>query len=265
MSGIKLARALEIAQTAARAAGRFIQDSRKRIDDAALEHRSPAEVAAAIDREAEALIRSRVAAAFPEHGFIGVGLGGTLDARRAQWLINPIDGSANYLHGYPHYAVSLALQHQGEAVLGVVYDPNRDELFSATRGQGAFCNGRRLACSKRPAPAESLAATVFPAAAGADLGQHLAEFGRMVNGFSAVCRSDAVALELSYLAAGRLDAFWARDIDAWDAAAAIVLSREAGIRVEALDRAPLLTSRALLAATPSIFGPARAMLLGTAA
>lgn len=262
MSAIKLARALDVAQTAVRAAGRFIQDSRKRIGAAAIDGRSPREVASSIDRETEALIRSRVAAVFPEHGFIGAELGGTFDARRAQWLVDPIDGHANYLHGYPQYSISLALQHQGEVVLGVIYDPNRDELFTATRGQGAFCNGARVSCSTRAVTADSLAATVFPAPSSERLSPYLAEFGRMLAAFGGVRRSGALALELAYLAAGRIDVFWAHEMGAWDAAAAIVLLREAGARVEALDRAPLLSSRALLATAPALLAPTRAILTG---
>jgi len=262
MSGIKLARALDVAQTAVRAAGRFIQDNRQRIGSAAVEGRSPREVASGIEREADALIRSRVGAVFPEHGFIGEELGGTLDARRAQWLVDPIDGHSNYLHGYPQYSVSLALQHQGEVVLGVVYDPNRDELFSATRGQGASCNGARIGCSTRSVAAESLAATVFPKPSSAQMSSYLAEFGRMLASFGGVRRSGALALELAYLAAGRVDVFWTHEMGAWDAAAAIVLLREAGARVEALDRAPLLSSRALLATAPALLGPTRAILVG---
>lgn len=262
MSGIKLARALEVAQTAVRAAGRFIQDSRKRIASAAIESRAPGDVVRSIVREAEALIRSRIGAVFPEHGCIGQELGGSLDARRAQWLIDPIDGAANYLHGYPQYAVSLALQHHGEVVLGAIYDPGRDELFTATRGQGAWCNGVRLACSRRAVPLESLASTVFPQPDSERMAQYLAEFGRMVAGFGEVRRSGAKVLELAYLAAGRVDAFWAHDMGAWDAAAAMVLLRESGARFEALDRAPLLTSRSLIATAPALLGPTRALLAG---
>jgi len=264
MSGIKLARALEVAQTAARAAGRFLQDSHKRIGSAAIGHKAPGDVASSIDREAEALIRSRIGAVFPEHGFVGRELGGSIDARRAQWLIDPVDGAANYLHGYPQYAVSLALQHQGEAVLGVIYDPNRDELFTATRGQGAFCNGVRLACSARSMPEESLATTVFPKPTSERMPQYLAEFGRMLAGFGGVRRSGSMALELAYVAAGRADAFWAHDVGEWDAAAAIVLLRETGARFEALDRTTSLTSRSLLATAPALLGPTRAILAGSA-
>ncbi len=263
MSGIKLARALEAAQTAVRAAGRFLQDSRARIGKAALEHKAPAEVASAIEREAEALIRSRISAVFPEHGFIGTEIGGVFDARRAQWLIDAIDGIANYTRGYPQYSVSLALQHQGEVVLGAIYDPNRDELFTATRGQGAYCNGVRVACSRRAVPLEALAATAFPPPESTRLPQFLGELARMAAGFGELRRSGALALDLAYLAAGRVDAFWAHDIGAWDAAAAIVLLREAGARCEALDRAPLLTARSLLAAAPALLAPTRALLAGT--
>lgn len=262
MSGIKLARALEVAQTAVRAAGRFLLDSRARIGSAALEGRAPREVAANIEREAEALIRSRIGAVFPEHGFVGADLGGTFDARRAQWLVDALDGTDNYLHGYPQYAVSLALQHQGEAVLGVIYDPHRDELFSATRGQGAYCNGSRLACSMRAAPEEALVATMFPPPNSECMPRFLEEFARVTNGCGGVRRSGALALDLAYLAAGRVDAFWAHDVGAWDAAAAIVLLRESGARVESLDNGPLLASRSLLAAAPSLLAPTRALLAG---
>jgi myo-inositol-1(or 4)-monophosphatase len=261
MSGIKLARAMEAAQTAARAAGRFIQDSRKRIVNAAVEHKAPAEVALAIEREAAALIASRIGAVFPEHGFIGGSLGGTIDARRVQWLVDPIDGGANYRHGYPQYATSLALQHQGEVVLGVIYDPNRDELFTATRGQSASCNGVKVACAAPTRAAEAIVATIAPPLDSQKMTFYLAEFERMSRGVGDVRRSGALALDLAWLAAGRIDAFWAHDIGAWDAAAAVVLLREAGARFEALDRAPLLASRSLLVATPAFFATARTLLV----
>ncbi len=262
MSGIKLARALEVAQTAVRAAGRFLLDSRKRIGSAALEGRAPAEVAKAIDREAEAMIRTRISAVFPEHAYAGAQLGGALDSRRAQWLIAAIDGADNFLHGYPQYAVSLALQQFGEPVLGAVYDPHRDELFTATRGQGTYCNGVRVACSTRAAPLDSLAATVFPPPASERMPQYLAELGRMVKGFGGLRRSGAPALDLAYLASGRVEAFWAHELGPWTAAAAIVLLKETGARVEALDRAPLLSAKALLAAAPALLAPTRALLGG---
>jgi len=264
-SAIRPARALELAQIAVRAAARFVLDSHARLGHAAIESRSPSEVAASIEREAEALIRTRISAVFPEHAFVGRQMSGKVDARRPTWLIEAVDGGANYRHGYPQFAVSLALAHHNEAVVSVILDPNRDELFTAVRGGGAFRNTVKINVSKASKLSDALAATIHPAPTAENFKRSLADYGRMQTVFAAVRQSGSLALDLAHLAAGQLDAFWAYDLTPWQAAAGIALVREAGARVEALDDAPLLASRAMLATAPLLFTAARAGLTTTTA
>ena len=251
-----LTRAARAAEQAAYAAGTHLQASRSRLSEIVITHRAPAEVVAAIDREARALIREVVLKHFPDHVFLGDG--GSIDG--PCWVVDPIDGRANYLRGYPQYAVSIALVEDGEPQVGVIYDPSRNEFFGAIRGRGAVLNAQTIRCAARRTPAESLAATVFPRPASPCMPVYMAELGRVLRAFSGVRRSGSMALELAYLAAGRIDAFWEHDMGAWDAAAALVLLRESGALVNARDGRPLLESASLMACTPPLFEPFLSLL-----
>ena len=258
------------AEQAAYAAGTHLQASRSRLSEVMITRQAPGEVVSAIDQEARRLVREVVLRQFPQHGFIDAGLGAEPGAPRPDdrphWIASPLDGSANYQRGYPQYAVSIALVEGGEPVLGVVYDPCRNEFFGAIHGRGAVLNGAPIRCAEpaptRPArePTEALAATVFPQPGSPRMAAYIAELGRVLRGFSGVRRSGSTALELAYLASGRIDAFWAHDIGAWDTAAAIVLLRESGALTIARDGAPLLASRSLLASTPDMLTPLISLL-----
>ena len=248
-SSTDLPRAARAAEQAAYAAGTHLQASRSRLSEIVITHKAPADVVDAVDREARALIREVVLKHFPDHSFLGDGG----SAAGPCWVVDPIEGRANYQRGYPQYAVSIALVEAGEPQVGVIYDPSRNEFFGAIRGRGAVLNARPIRCAVRRTPAESLAATVFPRPASPRMPVYMAELGRVLRAFNGVRRSGSMALELAYLAAGRIDAFWEHDMGAWDAAAALVLLRESGAQVNARDGRPLLESASLMACTPPLY------------
>lgn len=247
-----LERALAVASRTAREAGAVLQGARSRLTGLSVLLRSPHDVTAEIDREVHGLIRQRLAAAFPEHGFHVEGQPAPGRADGPTWIIDAIDGSLNYERGYPQYSVSLALVADGEAVVGVVYDPVRDELYSALDGHGSSLNGRPITCVERPRAAGSLAATVFPASQAPERDAFMAEFVRVHGAFTGVRRGGSTALELAYLACGRLDAFWARESPLRHLAAGIVLLRNAGAALVARDDANILFSVSIAAAPPAL-------------
>ena len=254
---IDLARASGAAERAAYAAGTHLLASRSRLAEVLITRQEPEAVLATIERDVRALIREVLMGMFPQHVLVsdrrGPELKTLLTDPRPHWVVDAIDGRGNYLRGYPQYAVSIALIDAGEPLLGVVYDPVRNEFFGAIHGLGAVLNGQPVHCGPPRATGAALAATVFPAPTSAQMQRYLAEFGRVVGAFNGVRRSGSMALELAYLAAGRIDAFWAHDMGAWDAAAAIVLLREGGALVQARDGRALLGSGSLLACTPTMY------------
>jgi myo-inositol-1(or 4)-monophosphatase len=184
------------------------------------------------DRASEALVEQAITSRFPDHRFVGeetTFLSGDIPAgtERYSWLVDPLDGTTNYAHRYPHFAVSIALEHAGQIILGVVYDPMRDELFVAERGAGATMNGAPIAVSKIDTLERSLLGTGFPYTA-----EERRENARVWNGFltlsQGVRRDGSAALNLCYVACGRLDGFWERPLNAWDLAAGSLLVEEAG-------------------------------------
>jgi len=262
---IDLSKASRAAEQAAYAAGTHLQASRSRLSEVVITRKAPADVVRAIDHEAQTLIRDVVLRAFPGHGFISEDGGDDpsllLVDGPPHWVVDPLDGTHNYLRGYPQYAVSIALVVAGEPVLGVVYDPCRNEFFGAIQSRGAVMNGQAIRCAEPHKPIEALAATVFPKPTSARMSSYIGEFGRVVRSFSGVRRSGSMALELAYLAAGRIDAFWAHDMGSWDAAAGIVLLRESGALMQARDGRPLLASHSLMACTPSVYEPFLSLLV----
>jgi myo-inositol-1(or 4)-monophosphatase len=261
---IDLQRAARTAEQAAYAAGTHLQASRARLTEAVITQRSQGEVLADIHREAQRLICDVVFKHFPSHALIAPGDAADAAELRASgqphWVIDPLDGGANYLRGYPQYAVSLALVEAGVPRLGVVYDPCRNEFFGAIEGRGAVLNGDPITCAKPRPTAESLAATVFPKAASACMPVYMAELGRVLRAFNGVRRSGSIALEFAYLAAGRIDGLWAHDTVDSRAAAGLCLLRGSGALMHARDGLALLSSRSLLACTPALFEPFLSLL-----
>ena len=253
----------DAALAATRATGAWLLAQRERLGEVAVDVKAAGDLASAIDREAEARLRAALAPLCPGAGFHGEEGGGTaLDAPWV-WVVDPLDGSVNYLRGYPVWAVSVALLRAGEPVLGIVLDPVRGEAFHAQRGQGAWMDGRplprRRAAESAPfrgadpgALLHALAATVFPKPRGPAMPRYLDELARVLPAVGGLRRSGSMALELAHLAAGRLDCFWEHDMAPWDAAAALVLLAETGHVVTARDGAPPLHSRSLAVATPAL-------------
>jgi myo-inositol-1(or 4)-monophosphatase len=216
----------------------------------------------ALDAEVEQHIRQRIAQAYPGHGFLGEE-GGAVGAQGVGdciWVVDPIDGSMNFLRGLPHYAVSLALVQSGEPLVGCVVDPVRGELFSAARGLGAHCNGQPLQVGSPQRLLDAVAATVFPKPHAGFLPPYVEQLGRVLGAVAGARRSGSMALDLAYLAAGRVDLFWERGMGAWDAAAGVLLIREAGGEVFTLDGLPWMQSAQIAAATPGLSAAWRELL-----
>ena len=185
------------------------------------------------DIKAEELIRHRL-----KHGspfpILGEELGNNSYCTEAgiHWIVDPLDGTTNFLHGLPHFAVSIALEHRGKIVSGVVYDPAKDEMFVAEKGAGAWMNDSRIRVSDRRHMSESLYATGLPFSGRADLPDTLKDLAQLLPACAGVRRWGAAALDLAYVACGRYDGFWERNLKLWDIAAGLIIAREAGAIVE---------------------------------
>ena len=215
-------------RTARRAARSLIKDFRE-VENLQVSSKGPGDFVSRADRTAERLIRDELIGARPSYGWVGEETGeaaGSDPTRR--WIVDPLDGTSNFLHGLPHWSISIALEHKGEIVAGVVYDPAKDELFFAEKGIGAFMNDRRLRVSGRKNMIEALFATGIPFAAKKTLPATLRDLSRLMPVCSGVRRFGSAALDLAYVAAGRFDGFWERELKPWDMAAGLIIVREAG-------------------------------------
>jgi myo-inositol-1(or 4)-monophosphatase len=191
--------------------------------------KAPADLVTDADLASQAAIRGEIAARFPHHLFVGEEKTSQVEVGEDDfvWLVDPLDGTTNYIHGYPCYAVSVAVARGRELLAGVIYDPVADEIYFAEQGLGAFCNGTRLETSSVTAVGEALVAVSLPPRVGPD-SPDLADLVRVIQVSQAVRRSGSAALNLAYVAHGRLDGFWATKIQPWDVAAGVLLVREAG-------------------------------------
>lgn len=190
------------------------------------------------DVVSEKLVVEAIHERYPEHSILSEEGLGEEQAAEFLWLIDPLDGTTNYAHGYPVFCVSIALQHEGTTVLGVTYDPVQDELFWAEKDRGAYCNGRRLSVSGTDSLKRSLLATGFPYARASIEDNNVAEFGRIMPRVQGVRRGGAAALDMTYVAAGRLDGYWELHLSPWDWAAGDLLVREAGGRISNVSDQP---------------------------
>lgn len=180
------------------------------------------------DKMSEELILSAISRRFPEHGILSEESAARNEHAAWRWIVDPLDGTTNYAHGFPFFCVSIALEQEGELALGVVYDPVRDELFSARRQGGAYCNGKRIYVSAERDLSRSLLATGFPYDIRVSPDNNLNHFSAMAVQAQAIRRPGAAALDLAYLAAGRLDGFWELKLKPWDTAAGCLIVSEAG-------------------------------------
>ncbi len=227
---------LNIMLKAARKAGRSLIKDFREVENLQAAMKGPGDFVSKADIEAERILKEDLIGARPTYGWLGEETGaedGKDPTRR--WIVDPLDGTTNFLHGLPHWAVSIALEHKGQIVAGVIYDPVKDEMFFAEKGQGAFMNDRRLRVSSRKQMIEAVFATGLPFAGRRELPETLRDLARLLPACAGVRRWGAAALDLVYVAAGRYDGYWERSLSIWDIAAGVLILREAGGLVEAID------------------------------
>lgn len=230
-----LAELLDVANLAADAAARIHRAAAP--DELAIATKSTeTDLVTEVDARSEDAIRRTIGRAYPDHAVLGEEAGQDVDAR-CRWIVDPLDGTVNYAHGFPFYCVSIALEVDGRLLVGVVLDTARGERFTATAGGGAFVDGRRLAVSRTVEMRRAMLATGF-AYGGERIGQNAAIFSRMLTETRAIRRAGSAALDMCSVAAGRFDAYWELGVQTWDVAAGILIVREAGGTVTAGDGSP---------------------------
>ncbi|HEX6828977.1 MAG TPA: inositol monophosphatase family protein [Burkholderiales bacterium] len=218
---------LNTAIKAARRAGAIINRASGNLDLLHVTRKSQADFVSEVDRGAEQAIIDTLLEAYPGHSILAEE-SGSQGKSEYQWVIDPLDGTTNFLHGLPQFAVSIALAHKGTVTQAVVYDPSRNDLFTASRGRGAYLNNRRLRVSKRIKLEDALIGTGFPFRELKHLEQYLAMFRDLVKQTSGVRRPGAASLDLAYVAAGWYDGFWELGLSRWDIAAGTLLITESG-------------------------------------
>lgn len=244
---------LNTAVKAARRAGNVINRASRDLDVIAVRTKSSNDFVSEVDHEAERAIVETLLGAYPKHAILAEE-GGASGSSDFVWIIDPLDGTTNFLHGFPQYAISIALAHRGVLQQAVVYDPNRNDLFTATRGSGAFLNNQRIRVSKRTRLAEALVGTGFPFRRFESVDAYLAMLREMMQKTAGVRRPGAAALDLAYVAAGRLDGFWEFGLAPWDIAAGALLVLEAGGLVgDAEGNEGYLESGHVVAGNPKVF------------
>jgi myo-inositol-1(or 4)-monophosphatase len=219
---------LEVAVAAARQAGAIIRTGYGQA--VTITHKGAIDLVTEFDKRSETLILGQLRAAFPEHA-IHSEESGRAAGDAFEWLVDPLDGTTNFAHKFPVFSVSIALTHQGRLITGVVYDPLRDELFTAEAGQGARLNGAPIQVSAIDALGQALLSTGFPYDVRTNPNNNLAEFTRFQLLAQGVRRTGSAALDCSWVAAGRLDGFWELRLNPWDIGAGALIAREAGGRV----------------------------------
>ena len=219
---------LNTAVKAARKAGSIITRASFDLDKLTIRRKQQNDFVSEVDHAAEEAIISVLKEAYPDHGFLGEESGYTKKDAEYLWVIDPLDGTTNFLHGNPQYCVSIALLHKGALNQAVVFDPNRSELFTASKGAGAFLNDRRIRVSKTDKIEDALLGTGFPFREVERLDEYLKMLENAMKTCSGVRRPGAAALDLAWVACGRLDGFWERGLSSWDMAAGALMIREAG-------------------------------------
>ena len=192
-----------------------------------------------VDRASDQLVLERISSQRPDDEILLEETGRHAGRSGVRWIVDPLDGTTNYAHGFPHYAVSIGVEKDGTRELGVIYDPMKDELFSVQRGAGAFRNGKPIGVSQETKLERALLATGFAYDVHQAPDNNLEHFGRFIKRAQAVRRAGAAALDLAYVACGRFDGFWELELHPWDVAAGLLLVEEAGGRVSDLNGGPV--------------------------
>ncbi|WP_439140724.1 inositol monophosphatase family protein [Planktotalea sp.] len=226
---------LNVMIKAARKAGRSLTKDFREVENLQVSRKGAGDFVTKADLAAEKIIKEELMEARPTYGWLAEEGGaeeGTDPTRR--WIVDPLDGTTNFLHGLPHWAVSIALEHKGQIVAGVIYDAAKDEMYVAEKGMGAWMNDQRLRVSSRNQMIEGVFATGIPFGGRSDLPETIKEIAKVAPAVAGIRRWGSAALDLAYVAAGRYEGYWERRLNAWDLAAGIVLVREAGGFIEPL-------------------------------
>lgn len=227
---------LQTAQDAARAAAEVLEAW---ADTFTVSEKGPADLVTEADLESQRTIREIIAARFPDHAFLGEeGDRDTTSHAEYRWIVDPLDGTSNYVHRFPYYCVSIALEQNGEMIVGVVFDPNRDEMFTASKENGARLNGRRIAPSTVDRLSEALVVASLPVNVSVDQ-PAVRQFLSVLGVAQHLQRTGSAALNLCYVACGRIEAYFSTSLKPWDAAAGVLLVEEAGGRASTIAGGPL--------------------------
>ena len=257
MSSPNLHPMLNVAVKAARAAGAIINRAALDVEAVRISQKQVNDFVTEVDLASEAIILETLLTAFPHHGILAEESGSTHGDPHGDhiWIIDPLDGTTNFIHGFPVYCVSIALSVRGKIEQAVIFDPSRNDLFTATKGRGAFMNERRIRVSKRTNLTECLISTGFPFRKGDNFNQYLRMMGDVMQRTAGLRRPGAAALDLAYVAAGFTDGFFETGLSPWDVAAGSLLVTEAGGLVGNLTgEADFLEQKECLAGAPRIYG-----------
>ena len=249
---------------AARKAGRSLVKDFREVENLQVSAKGPGDFVSKADREAERIIKEELMGGRPTYGWLGEETGETDGADPTRrWIVDPLDGTTNFLHGLPHWAVSIALEHKGEIVSAVVFDAAKDEMFWAEKGAGAWLNDSRMRVSGRRNILEAVFATGVPFGAKSTLPATMQDLARLMPACAGVRRWGAASLDLAYVAAGRYDGYWERELKAWDIAAGLLLVKEAGGFVSAIREGdePLVKG-AIICGNEPLFEPVRKIIRG---
>ncbi|OKL44055.1 inositol monophosphatase family protein [Pseudovibrio exalbescens] len=220
---------LNVMVQAASKAGRSLARDFGEIETLQVSRKGPGDFVSQADHRAEKIVREELQKARPKFGFL-MEESGEIESQDGQhrWIVDPLDGTTNFLHGIPIFAVSIALERQGQIVAGVIYNPIMDELYTAERGAGAFLNDRRMRVAQRKDMSDCVIGTGIPFIGAGDHGRTLREIRHVMGEVAGIRRCGAAAIDLAWVAAGRLDAFWENGLKPWDMAAGLLMIREAG-------------------------------------
>jgi myo-inositol-1(or 4)-monophosphatase len=257
MSSPNLHPMLNVAVKAARAAGAIINRAALDVEAVRISQKQLNDFVTEVDHASEKVIIETLLGAYPGHGILAEESGSEHGARDSEcvWIIDPLDGTTNFIHGFPVYCVSIALAVRGKVEQAVIFDPSRNDLFTATKGRGAYCNDRRLRVSKRTRLSECLLSTGFPFRPGDNFKSYLNMMGDVMQVTSGLRRPGAAALDLAYVAAGFTDGFFEKGLQPWDVAAGSLLVTEAGGLVgNFTGEANFLEQQECMAASPKIYG-----------
>lgn len=248
---------LNTAVKAARRAGSVINRASFDLDRLQITEKRPNDFVTDVDKAAEQAIIETLLKAYPEHAIYGEESGKSANADQAEfvWIIDPIDGTTNFMHGFPHYCISIALQHNGVVTQGLIYDPSRNDLFTATKGAGAYLNDKRVRVTRHDKISQALISTGFGSGDGAAMDEFCKMYRIMLEKAQGVRRTGSAALDLAYVASGRIDGYFEKGLKPWDiAAGALMVSEAGGIVADFNGESGYLENGNVIAASPRVFG-----------